>query len=58
MALIAKAISQGSALQFVNGREKLLKDTCPYVAIKRVLIERLTEKMPDQYYYTRLQDVT
>jgi hypothetical protein len=35
MALIAKAKLQGLALQFVNGREELLKDTCPYVATKR-----------------------
>jgi hypothetical protein len=35
MALIAKAKLQGLALQFINGREELLKDTCPYVAMKR-----------------------
>jgi hypothetical protein len=48
MALIAKAILQGLALQFVNGREELLKDTCPYTVIKRALVERFTGKMPDQ----------
>jgi hypothetical protein len=58
MALIAKAKLQGLALQFVNGREELLKDTCPYGTIKKALIERFTEKMPDQYYYTQLQDAT
>jgi hypothetical protein len=54
MALIAKAKLQGLALQFVNGREELLKDTCPYVAIKR----GSQKKMPDEYYCTRLQDAT
>jgi hypothetical protein len=58
MALIAKAKLQGLALQFVNGREELLKDTCPYGTIKKALTERFTEKMPDQYYYTQLQNAT
>jgi hypothetical protein len=56
MALIAKAKLQGLALQFLNGREELLKDTCPYAVIKKALIERFTEKMPDQYHYSQLQD--
>jgi hypothetical protein len=30
MALIAKAKLQRLALQFINDREELLKDTCPY----------------------------
>jgi hypothetical protein len=49
-ALIAKAKLHGLALQFLNGREELLKDTCPYMVIKRALIERFTNKMPDQYH--------
>jgi hypothetical protein len=56
IALIAKAKLQGLALQFLNGRKELLKDTCPYAVIKRALIERFTEKMPDQYHYSQLQD--
>jgi hypothetical protein len=48
---MAKAKLQGLALQFLNGREELLKDTCQYAAIKGALIERFTEKMPDQYLF-------
>jgi hypothetical protein len=55
MALIVKAKLQGLVLQFINGREELLKDTCPYAALKRALVERFTEKMPDQYHYSKLQ---
>jgi hypothetical protein len=58
IALITKTKLQGLALQFVSEGEELLKDTCSYVAVKRALIERFTEKMPDQYYYNQLQDAT
>jgi hypothetical protein len=56
MALIAKAKLQGLALQFLNGKEELQKDSCTYGAIKRAFIERFTDKLPDQYHYTQLQD--
>jgi hypothetical protein len=55
-ALIAKAKLQGLALQYLNGREELGRDTCSYETLKQALIERFSEKLPDQYYYTRLQD--
>jgi hypothetical protein len=56
MALIAKAKLQGLALQFLNGKEELLKDSCPYGLIKKALVDRFTDKLPDQYHYTQLQD--
>jgi hypothetical protein len=56
MALIAKAKLQGLALQFLNGKEELQKDSCAYETIKRAFIERFTDKLPDQYHYTQLQD--
>jgi hypothetical protein len=56
MTLIAKAKLQGLALQFLNGKDELLKDSCPYVTIKRALVDRFTDKLPDQYHYTQLQD--
>jgi hypothetical protein len=57
-ALIAKAKLQGIALQFVQGREFLTSDVCPYADLKQQLITRFSEKMPAQYHYTRLQDAT
>jgi hypothetical protein len=56
MALIAKSKLQGLALQFLNGKEELQKDSCTYRAIKRAFIDRFTDKLPDQYHYTQLQD--
>jgi hypothetical protein len=56
-AFIVKAKLQGLALQFLNGREELGRDECPYEVLSQALIERLSDKLPDQYYYTRLQDV-
>jgi hypothetical protein len=55
-ALIVKAKLQGLALQFLHGREELGKDGCPYEVLKQALIERFSDKFPDQYYYTRLQE--
>jgi hypothetical protein len=55
-ALIAKAKLQGIALQFVQGRDFLANDACPYAVSRDHLIERFSEKMPAQYHYTKLQD--
>jgi hypothetical protein len=44
MALIAKAKLQGLALQYLQGKEELLKDSCPYAVIKKAFIERFTDK--------------
>jgi hypothetical protein len=55
MALIAKAKLQGLALQSLNGKEELQKDSCTYGALKRAFIDRFTDKLPDQYH-TQLQD--
>jgi len=55
-ALIVKAKLQGIALQFVQGREQLISDACPYAILREQLIARFSEKMPAQYHYTRLQD--
>jgi hypothetical protein len=56
MALIAKAKLQGLAFQYLNGKEELLKDFCPYTMIKRAFIERFADKLPDQHHNTQLQD--
>jgi hypothetical protein len=55
-ALIVKAKLQGLALQFLNGRAELGQDSCSYDNIKQALLDRFSDKLPDQYYYTRLQD--
>jgi hypothetical protein len=55
-ALITKAKLQGLALQFLNGREGLVQDECTHEILKQGLVERFSDKLPDQYYYTRLQD--
>jgi hypothetical protein len=55
-ALIVKAKLQGLALQFLHGREELGRDGCSYEALKQALVERFSDKLPDQYYYTRLQE--
>jgi hypothetical protein len=47
---------QGFALQFLKGREELGRDECPYEVLRQALIERFSDKLPDQCYYTRLQD--
>jgi hypothetical protein len=55
-ALIVKAKLQGLALQFLHGREELGRDGCSYDTLKQALVERFSDKLPDQYYYTRLQE--
>ena len=55
-ALIAKAKLQGIALQFVQGREILANEACPYAILREHLNDLFSEKMPAQYHYTRLQD--
>jgi hypothetical protein len=55
-ALITKAKLQGLALQYLNGREELVHDRCTYETLKQALVERFSDKLPNQYYYTRLQD--
>jgi hypothetical protein len=49
---------QGLALQFLNGRGELVRDGCSYENLKEALVGRFRDKLPDQYYYTRLQDAT
>lgn len=56
MALIVKAKIQGLALQYLHGREDLGTDGCPYEVLKSALVERFSDKLPDQYYYTSLQE--
>jgi predicted mannosyl-3-phosphoglycerate phosphatase (HAD superfamily) len=55
-ALIVKAKLQGLALQFMHGREELGRDGCSYETLKQALVERFSDKLPDQYYYTKLQE--
>ena len=55
-ALIVKAKLQGLALQFLSGRGELVRDGCSYENLKQALMDRFSDKLPDQYYYTRLQD--
>ena len=55
-ALIVKAKLQGLALQFLSGREELVSDGCTYANLKQTLVDRFSDKLPDQYYYTRLQE--
>ena len=51
-----KAKLQGLALQFLSGRVKLARDGCSYETLQQALVERFSDKLPDQYYYTRLQE--
>jgi len=57
-ALIVKAKLQGLALQFLSGRGELVRDGCSYENLKQALVDRFSDKLPDQYYYTKLQDAT
>lgn len=57
-ALIVKAKLQGLALQFFSGRGELVRDDCSYEDLKQAMVDRFSDKLPDQYYYTRLQDAT
>jgi hypothetical protein len=55
-ALIVKAKIQGIALQFLSGREELARDGCSYENLKQALVDRFSDKLPDQYCCTGLQD--
>jgi hypothetical protein len=55
-ALITKAKLQGLALQFLSGREELERDGCTYANLKQALVDRFSDKLLDQYYYTSLQE--
>ena len=58
-SLIVKAKLQGLALQFLSGRRgELVRDGCRYEDLKQALVDRFSDKLPDQYYWTRLQDAT
>ena len=56
-ALIVKAKLLGLALQFLSGRGELVRDGCSYENMKQALVDRFSDKLLDQYCYTRLQDV-
>ena len=49
------AKSQGLAPQFFSGRGELVRDGSSYENLKQALVNRFSDKLPDQYY-TRLQD--
>jgi hypothetical protein len=51
-----KAKLQGLALQFLSGRIELVRDGCSYENLKQALVDRFSDKLPAQYYCTRLQD--
>ena len=51
-----KAKLQGSALQLLSGRGELVRNGCSYENLKQALVDRFSDKLPDQYYYTSLQD--
>jgi len=55
-AVIVKAKLQGLALQFLSGRVELVRDGCSYETLKHALVDRFSDKLPDQYYYTTLQE--
>jgi hypothetical protein len=55
-ALIVKAKLQGFALQFLSGRGELVSDGCSYNNLKQALVDRFSDKLSNQYYYTRLQN--
>jgi hypothetical protein len=55
-AFFVKAKLQGLALQFLKVREELGRDECPYEVLRQALIQRFSDKLSEQYYYTRLQD--
>ena len=54
--LIVKAKLQGLALQFLSGQGELVRDGCSYENLKQALVDKFSDKLPDQYYYRRLQD--
>jgi hypothetical protein len=55
-ALIVMAKLQGSALQYLSGRGEIVRDGCSYDYLKQALVDRFSDKLPDQYYCMRLQD--
>jgi hypothetical protein len=55
-ALIVKAKLQGLAVQFLSGRVELVTDGCSYENLKQALVDRFSDKLPDQYYYNKLQE--
>jgi hypothetical protein len=55
-ALIVKAKLQGLALQFLSGRVEPVRDGCSYETLKQAMVDRYSDKLPDQYYFTRLQE--
>ena len=40
----------------MSGRGELVRDGCSYEDVKQALGDRFSDKLPDQYYYTRLHD--
>jgi hypothetical protein len=56
-AFVVKAKLQGLALPFMSGRGELVGDGCSYENLKQALVDRFSDKLSDQYYCTRLQDV-
>jgi len=52
-----KAKLQGLTLQFLSGTEELVRGCCSYEGWKQAMVERFSDKLPDQYFYTILQDV-
>ena len=51
-----KAKLRGLDLQFLSGRGELVRDGCSYENLKQAWVDRFSDKPPNQYYYTRLQD--
>ena len=48
-ASIVKAKLQGSSLQFLSGRGELVRNGCSYENLKQALVDRFSDKLPDQY---------
>jgi hypothetical protein len=49
---------QGLALEFLSGREELVRDGCTYENLYQALLDSFSDKLRDHYHYcnTRLQD--
>jgi hypothetical protein len=47
-AFIFNSKLQGLALQFLNGRDALSRDEFPCEVLRQALIERFSDKLPDQ----------
>jgi len=54
--LIVKAKLQGLALQCLSVWGELVRGGCSYEDLKQALVDRFSDKLPDQCYYMRLQD--